>query len=310
MAIRITRAADPVTVDRLTVCIYAQPGIGKTTLGFTSDRPLLLDFDRGIHRAAVRGDAVLVSRWSDVRDMTAADLDGYATVVVDAAGRALEALSADIIRRDAKLGYGNTLNLKGYGSLKAEFANWLGFLRSTGKDVVLIAHADEQRKGDETVERIDAAGSSKAEIYKQADLMGRLIWQDGHRVLTFRQTESAFAKAPPGIDAYTIPTPPGDLLARVIRDSKAAMNAIGEEGRRRWLAQEAQRAEWAEASVEVLTDAARSGMDPALKRILWDVAKARGLSWDREALEWRGPAVAVEAVPHRPMIQPPTEVTP
>ena len=33
-------------------------------------------------------------------------------------------------------------------------------------------------------------------------------------------------------------------------------------------------------------------------------------SWDREALEWRGPAVAVEAVPHRPMIQPPTEVTP
>ena len=296
MAIRITRAADPVTVDRLTVCIYAQPGIGKTTLGFTADRPLLLDFDRGIHRAAVRGDAVQVSRWSDVRDMTAADLDPYGTIIADTAGRALDSLAADIIRRDPKLGYGNALNKQGYGRLKSEFAAWLAFLHSTRKDVILLAHMDEQRNGEETVERIDAAGSSKAEIYKQADLMGRVVYSAGQRVLTFRQSESAFAKAPPGVDAYTIPTPPGDLLARVIRDAKAAMNAIGEEGRKRWIAQEAQRAEWAEASVEVLTDAARAGgMDPSLRRILADVAKARGLAWDREAREWRGPAVAEHA---------------
>ena len=298
MAIRITRAADPVTVDRLTVCIYAQPGLGKTTLGFTAERPLLLDFDRGIHRAAVRGDAVQVGNWADIRGMVAADLEGYATVVVDTAGRALDLLAADIIKRDPKLGYGSTLNLQGYGRLKSEFASWLGFLRSTGKDVVLLAHMDEQRKGEETVERIDAAGSSKAEIYKQADLMGRVVYSAGQRVLTFRQTESAFAKAPPGVDSYQIPTPPGDLLARVIRDAKGVLNEIGADGQRRHLAQEAQRAEWTAADVSVLTDAARTaGMDPALKRILSDVAKARGLNWDREAREFRGADAAAEVAP-------------
>lgn len=50
MTLRITRSADPITVERLNVCIYAQPGIGKTSLGFTADAPLLLDFDQGAHR--------------------------------------------------------------------------------------------------------------------------------------------------------------------------------------------------------------------------------------------------------------------
>lgn len=44
--------------------------------------------------------------------------------------------------------------------------------------------------------------------------------------------------------------------------------------------------------MSALTDAARSAsaLDPALRRILADVAKARGLTWDKAASEWRGPA--------------------
>jgi hypothetical protein len=60
MALKITRAADPITVDRLNVTIYAQPGIGKTSLAFTAEAPLLLDFDQGAHRAANRQDSVRV----------------------------------------------------------------------------------------------------------------------------------------------------------------------------------------------------------------------------------------------------------
>src|SRR5690606_38238567 len=52
MALKITKASDPLTVEQLIVCIYGPPGLGKTTLGFSARKPLLLDFDRGAHRAA------------------------------------------------------------------------------------------------------------------------------------------------------------------------------------------------------------------------------------------------------------------
>jgi hypothetical protein len=47
-------------------------------------------------------------------------------------------------------------------------------LNSFGKDVVLIAHMDEQRNGDDIIERLDVQGGSKGEIYKAADAMGRV----------------------------------------------------------------------------------------------------------------------------------------
>ena len=69
--LKIVRASDPVLVERLNLCLYGDPGVGKTTLGFTAENPLLLDFDEGKHRAANRRDAVPVSSWSDVAGITA-----------------------------------------------------------------------------------------------------------------------------------------------------------------------------------------------------------------------------------------------
>ena len=93
MALKITRAADPIKVERLNVVIYAPPGIGKTSLAFTAEAPLLLDFDNGSHRAAGRKDVVRVENWTDVVGITAEDLAPYSTVVVDTAGRALDAIA-------------------------------------------------------------------------------------------------------------------------------------------------------------------------------------------------------------------------
>lgn len=45
MALRIISANEPMKVDQLVVTIYGQPGVGKTSLGFTAESPLLLDFD-------------------------------------------------------------------------------------------------------------------------------------------------------------------------------------------------------------------------------------------------------------------------
>lgn len=230
MALRIIKSSDPIRVDRLNTVIYGAPGLGKTSLAFTADRPLLLDFDRGAHRAANRKDTVQVAAWGDVTSIGADDLTPYATIIVDTAGRALDVLTADIIRRNPKAGRGGALTLQGYGTLKAEFVAWLKSLNALGKDVILIAHMDEQRNGDEIIERLDVQGGSKGEIYKAADAMGRITIRDGQRVLLFSPTEASFGKNPGQLDPLHVPHKDtaefSDFLAGVVATIKERLNAL------------------------------------------------------------------------------------
>ena len=231
MALKIIKSSDPIKVERLNLCIYGQPGAGKSSLGFTAESPLLLDFDQGAHRAANRKDTVRVTAWAEVAELTADDLEPYKTVIVDTAGRALDHLTADIIRRNPKAGRGGALTLQGYGTLKAEFVAWLKQLNSFGKDVVLIAHMDEQRNGDDIIERLDVQGGSKGEIYKAADAMGRVAVKGGKRTLNFNPTEAAFGKNPGQLDVLEIPLPATDpdFLAGVIKSIKDRLNTLTEE---------------------------------------------------------------------------------
>lgn len=231
MALRIIRAADPIRVERINLVLYAPPGVGKTTMAFTADAPLLLDFDQGAHRASNRKDSVRVAHWAEVTDLTEDDLAPYKTVVVDTAGRALDHLTADIIRRNPKAGRGGALTLQGYGTLKAEFVAWLKSVNAIGKDVVLIAHMDEQRNGDDIIERLDVQGGSKGEIYKAADAMGRIAIRDGKRVLLFSPTDAAFGKNPGQLEPLEVPHPDKapDFLAGVIQQIKDRLNAMTEE---------------------------------------------------------------------------------
>lgn len=233
MPLKITRAADPITVDRLNMVIYGPPGVGKTSLAFTAEAPLLLDFDRGAHRAANRKDIVPVDTWADVANITAEDLAPFKTVIVDTAGRALDAITADIIRTDPKGHKNGALTLPGYGVLKTRFTTFLKVLNSFGKDVVLIAHMDEQRNGDDLIERLDVQGGSKGEIYKAADAMGRLSMVGKDLLLRFSPTDAAFGKNPGQLDPLKVPhcdAPEFDgFLAGVIQRTKDRLNTLSAE---------------------------------------------------------------------------------
>lgn len=288
MTLKIIRAADPVKVDRLNVVIYAAPGLGKTSLAFTAEKPLLLDFDNGSYRAANRKDAVVVSQWSDVSDITAEDLSAFKTVVVDTAGRALDALTADIIRLNPKHGRGGALTLQGYGELKSRFGAFLKLLNSFGKDVVLVAHMDEQRSGDDVLERLDVQGGSKGEIYKAADAMGRIAIVNGQRWLRFSPTDAAFGKNPGRLDPLAIPavdSPEFDgFLGRVIETIKDRLNELSEAQQQAMAAMAAFRtdvlnAETA-ADINKLMTRAKSGGD-GFKAILMKRAKEIGLTFDK-----------------------------
>ena len=229
MALKIITASEPMRVEQLIITIYGQPGIGKTSLGFMSDAPLLLDFDRGAYRAMGRKDTVPVSSWNDVMNIEASDLAGYKTIVVDTAGRALDALAADIIRREPKFGRGGALTQQGWGRLKSEFTAWLNMLRRFGKDVVLIAHGTEKMDGDETIVRLDVAGGSKDEIYKSADMMGRLFIRGGKRMISFDPTDTAYGKNPASLPTQEVPSGDFSFLATLISQTKEKLNELSAE---------------------------------------------------------------------------------
>lgn len=66
MAIKIISCEEPIVVNNLIVTLYSLPGMGKTTLGATADKPLLLDFDGGMLRAGKRPHKrVTITQWSD-----------------------------------------------------------------------------------------------------------------------------------------------------------------------------------------------------------------------------------------------------
>lgn len=229
MALKIIKATEPMPVSNIVLTVYAAPGLGKSTLGFTAEKPLMLDFDKGAYRAGNRGDAVTVVKWSDVEAMTPEDLEPYSTVIVDTAGRALDAMGVDIISKNPKAGRAGNLTLQGYGELKGRFTQWQSFLRSLGKDLVLVCHMSEEKNGDDTMERIDAQGSSKNEIYKSSDAMCRIqVGPNGERFLNFDPREGGFGKNPAQLPRLAFPHPDKNphFLADVIEQIKASINKM------------------------------------------------------------------------------------
>lgn len=286
MALRIIKASEPIKINAITTCLYSQPGIGKSTLAFTAASPLLLDFDNGSYRAGNRKDVVRPTRWSDVTEITADDLAAYSTIIVDTAGRALDMLSADIIGRNPKMGRGGALSQQGYGQLKSEFTGWLKSLRAIGKDVVLIAHMDEQRSGDEVMERLDIQGSSKNEIYKSADAMGRLRIIDGKRVLDFNPSGTGFGKNPAQLAVMEVPNfaVAPDFLGTVISQIKDALNSMSEAQIAAMKEQDDLRVEASEFDTpEQFTKKADElhGASDILKRMLVQLAKDKGFAFDK-----------------------------
>lgn len=299
MALRIIKATEPMPVENIVLTVYAAPGLGKSTLGFTAEKPLMLDFDKGAYRSGNRGDAVTVTKWSDVEAMTAEDLAPYNTIIVDTAGRALDAMGVDIILKNPKAGRGGNLTLQGYGELKGRFTQWQSFLRSQGKDLVLICHMSEEKNGDDTMERIDAQGSSKNEIYKSSDAMCRIqIQPDGTRVLNFDPREGGFGKNPAQLPRLPFPHPDKNphFLADVIAQIKSSINkqteaqADAQKENQDWATAVAS-IETAEDINKLVTVATERKLAAPQKGLLADRAKELGLTFDKVAKVYVKPSV-------------------
>jgi hypothetical protein len=209
---------------------------------------------------------------------------------MDTAGRGLDILTADIIRQNPKHGRGGALTLQGYGELKARFTSFLKLVNGFGVDTVLIAHMDEQRNGDDIIERLDVQGGSKGEIYKAADAMGRLVIRNGQRQLLFSPTDAAFGKNPAQLAPIDVPLHTGPdfagFLGRVIAETKAKLNELSTEQKaaadeQAWFAAALPKVTNVDEINALIDRARRAGK--AVQALLHHRATDLGLNYDKAA---------------------------
>jgi hypothetical protein len=196
--VKIISGLEAIPVAHPVFLIFGQPGIGKSSLGYSLPDPLALDFDKGAHRAANRRDTLVIDSWKDVDELMesrrARPLRG---LTVDTVGRCLDVMTAHIAATDPKKAPGGNLSQQGWGVLKNELPAWMASLRAKGKDVLLIAHDKEDKDGDVRIVRPDIVGGSYGEVMKVADFVGYLYMNGRNRVLDFNPTDRWIGKNPP-----------------------------------------------------------------------------------------------------------------
>ena len=196
---------------KLSVIIAGVPGIGKTTLGCSAPKPLLIDIESGVYRveAKYRVDTLVCKDFYEIKkDLTDNDLSNYETIVVDTGGKLLEMLKPVVIANDPKNGKkdGN-LSLQGYGAVKREFANFINFVKGLGKHLVIIFHATEIALHDDiTGLRIRIEGSSRDDVWDDVDIGGFVEMTGKNRTIGFNNCERYYAKGTHGVNGvYQIP---------------------------------------------------------------------------------------------------------
>lgn len=196
----IKRPSELSVKDTLSVLIYGQPGIGKTTFGVSAPDAVLFDYDGGVQRinGAHQVPTLQPTSWEDTNlalQEIQNEMPEIKTIVIDTVGKMLDYMSAYIIKTDPKMAMRDgSLSLKGYGVRKTMFVNFIKQLSLMGKNVIFIAHEKEDKRNETIIKRPEIGGSSQGDLIKELDLVGYMSAYGKDRVITFDPHEEYYAK--------------------------------------------------------------------------------------------------------------------
>lgn len=209
--LRIIEATETIDVKHPIFLIFGQPGVCKTSLGFSAENPVLLNFDTesALARAVNRGPAMNVLTIEELRELEAGSdlLDPYSTITIDPVGSCVSLMVQDMIDKNPKLGRDGNPSPQGWGVLKNRFRKWMTQLRAMDKNILLVAHHKEDKNGDSVFVRPDIAGGSKDEVMRLADFVGFVYMSGKQRMLDFNPTEAWYGKNPAQWPAWNVPAP-------------------------------------------------------------------------------------------------------
>lgn len=169
--------------------IFGSPKSGKSTLGASFSKPILIDLDKGAHRIAGKDrtglDVVECDKWEDFQAIVSApELKEYKTIIVDTFGAAV-----DMIIRDK---FSNVMNPAKWGAVKNEIMSVCNQLKMTGRSVLFLAHESEEKNDDKIIKRPQCQGKAKDELMKILDFIGHTTKAGNDYVLEFGGDDSIY----------------------------------------------------------------------------------------------------------------------
>lgn len=237
MAFKIISEDEPLTLEAIVILIFGEPGIGKTSLSFTADDPLLEDYDEGLQRAVGRKKALKIDKWEDAVEFhNSKQLEemGIKTLIFDTVGTMLDNyISQAVIRDDPKNAKKDgSLALGGYGAMKNVFNAFVRNMKSRKIDLIFIAHDDDENVKDAIKKKPKITGGSYDIIKGVADLVGYMETEGDKRVIDFNPCDRHVGKNSAQITKQVIPdfsTPEyGNFMGQLIQKCKDKMNEMSE----------------------------------------------------------------------------------
>ena len=237
MSVRVIREDEPLGVDTLVVVIYGEPGIGKTSLSFTAENPLLEDYDDGLKRSVGRKTAVKFDKWADAvefhkgKDFAALHPD---TLIFDTGGTLLDNFIAQyVITVDPKNSRsGGELSLQGYGALKSVFKQFVAEMKAQKINLLFVCHTESFKDGDNQKFRPKMTGGSYDILLAEADMVGYMESRSNKRTISFSPTDRTIGKNTAEFPLIEVPHYTAveyqGFMGRLISQTKEKMMAINE----------------------------------------------------------------------------------
>lgn len=168
---------------KIKALVYGQAGMGKITLALSAPKPLLLDFDGGIHRvnAGHQSDTVQVKNWNEAKQVIREDLSVYETIVVDTIGKMMDYIISYVCN-------GGIPQIKDWNKINQEFSAFVRDISSMDKNIIFVAHRDIRKEGDDNVFVPALREKSYTAIVTELDLLGYIEAKGNERTITFDPT--------------------------------------------------------------------------------------------------------------------------
>lgn len=191
--------------------VYGEGGVGKSTFASTAPKPIMADCENGAKYFGLRGikmDVAQIEGWSDMKEfLILARGEKYQTIVIDPIGELMEKLQRFMVSMgDSKLVQKDGApTMAGWGWLKKTMRDYIKVLRDSGKNVIIVAHLEENRDEDRIVKRPKIATKLSDELVNMVDVVAYMTVYNGE------EGEKRILIVDPSNDKYTAKDRTGKL---------------------------------------------------------------------------------------------------